>query len=113
MVTGAQIPGLPPPPGSAYQMVPGGRELRPPVAGRPVDGEAEELVGAAVVEPAHHPTGDDGAGLGVVGEHLDGKLLVDDLADLLPGAVGQSDPGVIGEAAVDDPDLLPELVDED
>ena len=112
-VADGQVAGLAPATRGADLMVGGAGELGAAVAGRTGDGELEEPVGAAVVEPADHLLGHDGADLGIVGQHLDRQALVDDLADLLLGAVGQRDPGAIGEAAEEDADLLAELVDED
>ena len=102
-----QLPRLPPAPRGADLVIGRARELGPSVAPGPSHGDLEELVGHAVVEPVDHLLRHDGAHLWVIGEHLDRQSLVDDLADLLLGAVGQGHPGAIGEAAEHHTDLLP------
>src|SRR5450755_2665071 len=95
------------------EVVSGGSKLSTPVAARLGHGELEELVGHTVVEPVDDLAGHDAVGFGVVGEHLDLHLLVDDLADLLLRAVGKGDAGVVVDAAEEDANLFAQLVDED
>ena len=71
-------------------------------------------IGPAIVEPVDDLHSAIFPRFGVVGEHLDRHLLVDDFPDSLPRAIGQSDlGGVPGSAAEHHADLFPELVDED
>ena len=112
-VTGDQLPRWAPAPGRADKVVFGGRELRPAVSPGSGDGELKEPLGAAVVEPVHDPPGDDTILLGIVREHLHVQPLIDDLADFLLGAVRQGHPGRVRHAPEHDPDLFPQLVDED
>src|SRR3546814_3314199 len=87
-------------------------ELGPPVAGWLGDGEGHEAVGAPVVVPAHHLAGHDRAELGVIAQHLDRQLLVDDLDDLLLRAVGEGDSGAVRPETEHTHDLLAALVAE-
>ncbi len=108
-----QLAGFAPTAGGADQVVGGTGQLGPAVLGRLGHGDLEELVGYPVVEPVHDLLGHDRADLGIVGEHLDGKALVDDLADHLRAPVGEDHSGSIVEASVHDSDFFPQLVDED
>src|SRR4029450_9810439 len=105
-----QVTGLAPSTRRPYEVVLGGRELRPAVATGLRHGELQEPLGRPVVEPVDdpprlHPIGDR-----VVREDLDVHPPIDDLADLLLRAVGQRDPGAVVEAPEHDDYHLPELV---
>ena len=95
-VTGDEIARLRPATRGADEVIGCRGELRPAVAARLLDRELQEVLGRSVVEPVHHLAGHDLIGHRVVGQHLDIHLVVDDLADLLGGAVGQLDPSAIG-----------------
>ena len=112
-VTGDHLAGLAPAAWRPDEVVVRRRELGSAVAAGLLHGELEEMGGRSVVEPVGHRTVDDRVRHRVVGAHLDGQLLVDDLADLFRRTVGERDPGVVGETAKHHPDLFPELVDED
>src|SRR5690625_6015545 len=82
-VTGEQLARLAPPTRCTDEVIGRSGELRAPVAARLLDGELQEMVGFAVVEPVDDLAWHDTILLRVVGHHLDVHLVVDDLADLL------------------------------
>ena len=73
----------------------------------------EEVLGLAVIEPVDDPFRHDRVDDRIVGENLDGQLLMNDLLDSHLLAVGKRHQAVAGDAAEHDADLLPQLVDED
>src|SRR5262249_9812991 len=76
-------------------------------------GQLKELIRHSVVEPVDNPLGHHCPDLRVVGQHLDGQALVDDLADLLLAAIRQGHPGAVGKTAVHNAYFFPQLIDED
>src|SRR5713226_9065526 len=75
--------------------------------------ELEKMVGAAVVEPVHHPARLNASGRWVVAQYLYGSPLIHDLADHFRTSVRQHHTSVVVHASDHDPYLLAELVDED
>src|SRR6266568_1284777 len=104
-VTDRDLPRFPPPPGSTYEVVVSqvhDSTAVPRAAPGALNDEVQELFGPAIVEPVDDLPRNYLSQFGVVGEHLDRHLLVDDFPDSLPRAIGQSDLGIPGSAAKHD-----------
>ena len=69
--------------------------------------KCQELIGPPVVKPVDDLLGHDRPELGVVGEHLDRQLLIDDLPDLLLGPVGERHPGAVARSSRTSPRSSP------
>ncbi len=94
-----RAPGLTPAARRADLVVRRARELGPAVAAALGHRELQELIGRPLSNQLTTLLRHDRAELGVVRQHLDRQLLVDDLADLLLGAVGQGDPRPVGRSS--------------